>query len=110
MTMTTDFFADVRPGVSAEDLRVLKCVRDQKVLGASVRTLTDLIDNRLVWIGPPPERALGLSYRGRKALRDAEEASSVRSLFASALRRRRSAGNSHGTAQILPFPDVTQRQ
>ena len=108
--MTTDFYADVRPGVSAEDLRALECIRDQKVLGASVRTLTDLIDNRLVWIGPPPERALGLSYRGRKALRDAEEASSARALFASALRRRRSTGASHGTAQILPFPDASPRQ
>lgn len=108
--MNTEFFADVRPGVHAEALRALKCIRDQTVIGASVKTLTALIESRLVWIGPPPERALGLSYRGRQALRDAEETSSVRSLFASALRRRRSAGSRRATAQILPFPGAAQRQ
>jgi hypothetical protein len=90
--MMTEFLADTRQSVSPGDIRTLKLLRDGLFRRASPASLARLVDNQLAWIGPPPQETIGISYRGRKALRDAEEVVYARTRFASALRLVRTRG------------------
>jgi hypothetical protein len=87
--MTIEFLADLQQGASPEDIRALKWLRDNTAKSASVETLASLVDQRLAWVGPPPEHEHCVSYRGRQALRDNQAIVTARAGFASALRRSR---------------------